>query len=221
MEPFSDLTWSPDSQWLAYVRVANNTYPQIWLYSLKTGSATALTTDRVNSFSPVWSPDGKWIYFLSERHLESAVPSPWGLREPEPYFDLPVGLYHVSLVKGQRSPFEPSDELHLPGKEKKKGTADTNAVPVITIELAGIQGRVEPVPVPPGNYSDLAMSAKRLFLLASGSGLEGRTNLSLRVLEITNTEPKLKTLAEPIKAYELSSGPKEAPDPQGRQLLHY
>ena len=32
---FSDLTWSPDSQWLAYVRVADNTYPQVWIYSLK------------------------------------------------------------------------------------------------------------------------------------------------------------------------------------------
>lgn len=204
VEPFPDLAWSPDSQWLAYVRVADNTYPQVWLYSLKTGNATALTTDRVNSFSPVWSPDGKWIYFLSERHLESAVASPWGLREPEPYFDSPVGLYHVSLVKDQRSPFQPSDELHLPDKEKKKGAEDTNAVPVITIELAGIQARVEPVPVPPGNYNELAMTAKRLFLLASGSGLEGRTNVSLRVLEITNEEPKFKTLAEPIKAYELS-----------------
>ena len=110
----------------------------------------------------------------------------------------------MSLLKDQRSPFEPLDELHMPDKQKKKGAADTNAVLVITIELAGIQGRVEPVPVPPGNYSDLTMSAKRLFLLATGSGLEGRTNLSLRVLEVTNVEPKLKTLAEPIKGYELS-----------------
>ncbi|MCX6925790.1 MAG: PDZ domain-containing protein, partial [Verrucomicrobia bacterium] len=203
VEPFSDLTWSPDSQWLAYVRVADNTYPQIWLHSLKTGSSTALTTDRVNSFSPVWSPDGKWIYFLSERHLESTVPSPWGLREPEPYFDSPVSLYHVPLVKDQRSPFEPLDELHLPDKEKK-GTVDTNTVPVVTIELAGIQARVEPVPVPPGNYSALAINAKRLFLLASGSGLEGRPNQSLRILEISNADPKFKPLVEPVKAYELS-----------------
>ncbi len=205
VEPFSDLAWSPDSQWLAYVRVADNTYPQIWLYSLKTNRATALTTDRVNSFSPAWSPDGKWIYLLSERHLETAVSSPWGLREPEPYFDSPVGLYHVSLVKDQRSPFQPPDELHLPDKEqKKKGTENTNTAPATTIELAGIQARVEPVPVPPGNYSELSMTAKRLFLLASGSGLEGRTNRSLRVLEITNLEPRLKTLAETVKSYELS-----------------
>jgi len=204
MEPFSDLTWSPDSQWLAYVRAADNTYPQIWLYSLKTASASALTSDRVNSFRPAWGPDGKWLYFLSERHLESAVPSPWGLREPEPYFDSPVGLYHVPLVKGLRSAFQPRDELQSPEPEAKKGKEDTNTVPVVTIDLAGLQARVQPVPVPPGNYSDLNLNSKRLFLIARGSGLEGRTNVSLRFLEITNAEPKLKTLAEGIKGYELS-----------------
>jgi tricorn protease len=35
MGEFSQLAWSPDSQWLAYVRVADNTYPQIWLYASK------------------------------------------------------------------------------------------------------------------------------------------------------------------------------------------
>jgi tricorn protease len=100
VEAFSEMVWSPDSQWLAYVRAADNTYPQIWLFNLKSGSTNPLTTDRLNSFSPVWSPDGKWLYFLSERHLESAVPSPWGLREPEPYFDLRVGLYHDASGEG-------------------------------------------------------------------------------------------------------------------------
>src|SRR5208337_3322791 len=148
MGAFGDLTWSPDSQWLAYTRDADNTYPQIWIYGLKTSTATALTSDRVSSSSPVWSPDGKWIYFLSDRHLESAVPSPWGLREPEPYFDLPVVLYHVPLVKEHRSPFAPLDELHPPPtKDKKKTEDETNAVPSVAIDLAGIQNRVQAVPI--------------------------------------------------------------------------
>ncbi len=210
---FSDFAWSPDSQWLAYVRVADNTYPQIWFYNLKSGSATPLTSDRVSSSSPAWSPDGKWLYFLSERHLESAVPSPWGLREPEPFFDLPVEIYHVSLVKDQRSPFQPPDELHPVEKEKKKDSkekeSDTNAVPAVTIDLPGIESRVERVPVPPGNYRILEMTAKRLFLLSSGTGLEGSTNVALRTLDITNQEPKLKTLAESIKSFELSTDRKK------------
>jgi len=214
IDGFGQLAWSPDSQWLAYVRVADNTYPQIWLYGLKDGSTNALTSDRVNSYDPVWSPDGKWIYFLSERHLESAVTSPWGLREPEPFFDKPVKLYHVALGKDQRSPFEPPDELHPPEKKKKKSEdekseGETNTAPAVSIDLAGIQGRVQPVPVPAGNYSDLAMDEKHVLVISHGSGLGGATNLSLERLDITNQEPKFKVLAEKIKDFEQSSDRKK------------
>ena len=102
------------SRWFAYVRAyvcEANSYPQIWAYNLNNDKTTPLTTDRVDSYSPVWSPDGKWLYFLSDRHLESAVPSPWGARQPEPYFDKPVKVYQLSLLPEQRSPFQPADEF--------------------------------------------------------------------------------------------------------------
>jgi tricorn protease len=58
---FSDLAWSPDSRWLAYIVAATNQYQQIWLYDTRDGSRKALTSDRVDSRSPAWSPEGKWI----------------------------------------------------------------------------------------------------------------------------------------------------------------
>jgi tricorn protease len=126
VEGFTDLRWSPDSQWLAYVSFADNQYMRIYLYHVKDGTTTILTSDRVNSYSPAWSADGKWMYFLSERRLESVVASPWGPREPEPFFYEPVKLYLVSLLKDGRSPFEPNDELHAAEKakppEEKPGT---------------------------------------------------------------------------------------------------
>jgi tricorn protease len=211
--PFSRLAWSPDSQWLAYVRPADNTYPQIWILNVARAAATAVTSDRVNSFDPVWSPDGKWIYFLSERHIESVVGSPWGLREPEPFFDQPVRFYALSLAAGQRFPFQPADELHPADKGKKKEPkdkeAESNAIPAVAIDLQGIQTRAQQVPVPPGNYHSLAMNAKRLFVIASGGGRASRTNSTLKVLEITNEEPKLKTLAEAIESFELSADGKK------------
>ena len=63
MGGFSALSWSPDSQWLAYVRVADNTYPQIWLYGLKDGSTNALTSDRVNSYSRPGAPMANGFIF--------------------------------------------------------------------------------------------------------------------------------------------------------------
>ena len=56
-----------------------------------------LTSDRVNSWNAVWSPDGKWLYFLSDRHLVSLVGHPWGPRQPEPFFDRTVKLYQLAL----------------------------------------------------------------------------------------------------------------------------
>ena len=84
----------------------------------------------------------------------------------------------------------------------KKKNDETNATPVVVIDLPGIATRAQPVPVPPGNYSGLGLDAESIFVISQASGLEGRTNLALMRLEITNQEPKLKTLAEPIKSFE-------------------
>ena len=230
---FQDLSWSPDSRWLAYAVAADNQYTQIWVYYLADASNKALTSDRVYSRSPVWSRDGKWIYFLSERHLESVVASPWGPRQPEPFFDRMTKIYAVSLTKDGRSPFEPPDELHPATKQeekkaesttakvekgadndkaKQKSTTDGNAVstnkpPEVVIDWAGIANRVWEVPAPPGNYSGLSASEKRLFWTSSDSGAGAKTHL--QVLEIGNDDPKPKNLAEDVQGYELSSDGKK------------
>lgn len=223
---FGDLRWSPDSRWLAYVATADNLYTQIWLYQLKDETTIALTGDRVNSYSPAWSADGKWIYFLSERHLESLVSSPWGAYEPEPFFDETVQIFSVSLVAGGRSPFAPEDELHpnasdqIPADDlnstnaaqdtsKAKGpeakaakSKATNQPPEVVVDLKGLQERTEHVPVPPGNYSDLEASGKQLYWVAWGTGSSSKTNLM--TLTITNVDLKPKVFAAEINQYELS-----------------
>ena len=112
VDDFSDLTWSPDSQWLAYVEAATNTFTQIKLLNIKTGAIQAITSDHYNSFNPAWSSDGKWLYFLSDRMLKTTVSSPWGPRQPDPNFDRSMKIYELALTTGLRSPFAPVDELH-------------------------------------------------------------------------------------------------------------
>ncbi|MEM7770122.1 MAG: S41 family peptidase, partial [Cyanobacteria bacterium P01_A01_bin.37] len=129
---FFDWSWSPDSQWLAFVAPCENLFSQIRLYCLADETTVNLTSDRVDSYSPVWSPDGKWIYFLSDRHFESLVASPWGPRQPEPYFDKTTKIYHVALRKGERSPFQPLDELYqeiLEQEEAEKKEAEKKKNP--------------------------------------------------------------------------------------------
>jgi len=109
---FGDLNWSPDSRWLAYVETATDEFAQIKILNVESGAIEIVTSDRYNSGSPVWSADGKWFYFLSDRALKTTVNSPWGSRKPEPHFDRPMKVYELALTPGLRSPFLPPDELH-------------------------------------------------------------------------------------------------------------
>ncbi len=132
---FSDLSWSPDSRWLAYDEPAADGFSQIKILNVGTGAMQALTSDRYNSMSPVWSADGKWMYFLSDRSLHTTVHSPWGSRLPQPHFDRAVKVYEIALTPGLRSPFLPPDELHpesAADDEKKKDEKDADKTKVDT-----------------------------------------------------------------------------------------
>lgn len=115
---FGDLSWSGDSHWLAYSESADNTFRQLKILNVETGAIQAVTSDHYNSSNPIWSSDGKWLYFLSDRNLNTTIPAPWGPRQPAPHFDRSVKIYELALTTGLRSPFLPSDELH-PDTSKK------------------------------------------------------------------------------------------------------
>jgi tricorn protease len=116
---FNDLSWSGDSRWLAYSERANNQFVQIKILNIESGSTQTITSDRYNSMNPVWSSDGKWLYFLSDRNLKTTIGGPWGPRAPAPHFDRTVKAYELALTAGLRSPFLPFDELHPESQAKK------------------------------------------------------------------------------------------------------
>lgn len=194
------FAWSPDSQWLAYV-ASTATFNRIVVYSLKESKATPITTPRSDSYSPAWSLDGKWLYFLSDRTFHTQVDSPWGPRQPEPFFDRQTKIYQLGLVEGLRSPFQPNDEL------SRDDSKPTSGKPVVSITFEGIQKRLYEVPVPAGNYSNLSITGKRLLWVSSDVG-RGST---LSALDITNTDPAVKTLLSNIQGYQISQ--------EGKHLL--
>ncbi len=226
---FSGLAWSPDSRWLAYVGGASNQFSQVRLLEVEAGRTTALTDDRVDSYNPAWSPDGKWLYFLSDRTFQSAVGSPWGARQPEPYFDKTTKIYAMALTAKEVFPFAPADELTKDdrnGREAKdageaagpaakpagagrpgepKGPKE--APPAVAIDFAGLQDRVFEVPLPAGVYSGLAVGDKTLFFIDQESDAAGRPKL--QAVEVKNRNVQAKTLLEDVRNFELSADGKK------------
>jgi len=224
---FSAVHWSADSRWLTFDRPATNGFSQLVLYNVETGSTTPLTTDRYNSGDACWSADGKWIYFISDRSLKSIVGSPWGPRQPDPYFDKQLKVYQIPLQKGLRSPFEPPDELHGDKPEEPPKPADASkpepakptentkpadtpksaAIPKVEIDLDGIAARLQEVPVAPGNYSNLHAAGKRICWLNHDRANADKT--TLECMDIANKGDKPETLMEGVRGYELSGDGKK------------
>jgi tricorn protease len=206
---FAGLTWSPDSAWLAYVAYADNFFQRIKLCRISTGAITHVTSDRFDSYAPAFSPDGKWLYLLSDRNLRSVVSSPWGNYQPEPFLDKKTRIYHLALRRDQRSPFDPPSELETDKEKKEENGKDEkkpkkkakSSVPAVTIDLAGIETRLYPVPVPAGNYRSLQVNDKGLFWLSSAIGKE---QSSLESVAFARQDVEVKTVADSLSRFELS-----------------
>lgn len=224
-----DVSWSADSRWIVFAAPAANANSVINLYSVATGQITPVTTDRFDSGSPVFSPDGKWLYLLSDRNFQSTVQSPWGPLAPQPHFDKRTKAYLVALKKGQRSPWQPSDELNADKKddakkedkkdEKKEEKKDESKpdgaakddkkddkkaekpAPEVVIELDGIAARLEEVPLPPSNYGNLNITDKSIFFTDFN---RGDPKTSLHGVNIGNEKIDNKTISADIRRYELS-----------------
>jgi len=231
-EGVGSMSWSGDSRWLAYEKTASNTFTQIRLFRPADGTRAVVTSDRTNSFSPAWDPEGKHLYFLSDRNLRSLVSGPWGPRAPSPYFDRPNEIFVVSLQKGTRSPFAPDHELtpaaereETEGREEGRsggqarpgagGGRESPSEPV-SIDLDGLMDRVKMVPVRPGNYQDLRVTESALFFGDREPGQFGGGNLL--AVEIKREEPEVVTVAENLSFYELSADGKKLLLRQGNNL---
>ncbi len=75
----SDPRFSPDSQWLAFVRIEmdreqNGYRSTIWRVPTSGGDPRQFTNGNRRDSAPRWSPNGKWLAFVSDRGPEKTKP---------------------------------------------------------------------------------------------------------------------------------------------------
>jgi len=194
---YESVAWSSDAKAIAFARATNGTgRNRIAIHSLVDGKTVFLTSDKYESRSPVFSPDGRWLWFLSERDFVLANGSPWGDRNTGPFFDKRTKIYALALQPDARFPFQPRNELSL--DEDKNGDAKKgNAKPIV---FDGLAQRLFEVPLPGGNYSSLSTDGSRLYYLER----DGEKN-ALRTLELSRDKVKPETFAADVAGYALSA----------------
>ncbi len=193
-----DFSWSPDSQWLAFVQVAMNGFSQIKIYNVKDGSIFDLTNNRSNNTNVKWSPDGQFIYFISDRSFSNLGGDPRRARLGGVGWDNVHKVYHVALQKGARSPFRELDEISRQNADDEKAADKVE----VSIDKKDIQSRTITVPIPSGNYDRLEVNDKAIYLLARES-LSDRER-HLKVAKISSKNVDLSTMASKVNYFELT-----------------
>ena len=234
---YNAITWSPDSRHISFSKSAANQFVQLYMLEISSAKLTSLTSERYDARDAAFSPDGKWLFFLANRNLQSVVTSPWGQRGPEPFFDKQTRIYAYALDPAARWPFLPRDELQPPPKVEARPDAklDTKTAPadatkpdaptaedkagdkadakpktkVLPMVLEGIRERLYEVPVAAGNYRELSTDGKRLFFLSLDSG-DRKTALRSVAIEAPNpTPPTIDAFMEDVRSYRMTQDRKK------------
>jgi tricorn protease len=221
-----DQSFSPDARWLAFSQSAGGARRDLYLYEIATGTLTRLGNGAEVDNGPVWSADGKYLYFVSSRH-ENTVPS-------DIEFDFEVlksnGIYAIPLAKTTVSPVAPkSDEADSGPPEgavaAKPGAADKGKAPPkdqsgkgepapaaagpiapIHIDLDGLMARAVALPMEPAEIGQMDARGTRIYYLTQPIGtldgpLKGESS-ALHFYDVAGRKDAV--IAEDVDAYSLS-----------------
>ncbi|HVS96059.1 MAG TPA: S41 family peptidase [Puia sp.] len=225
--------WSPDSRWLTVNQELENGMNQIEIVDRETMKMQPITTSRLNSNDAAWSSDGKWLFFVSERNLHTLVTSPWGARQPEPFYTNTRNFYAMALDTTARWPFLTtdswmSDTLFTP-REKSEGgphvgEADLRsggdaphasgggtrmAGPGRSFNWERIQTKLYELPVKSGNLDDLQTADGCIYWLDRGpvGNTDGAKLYALKTKESKKYDPV--EIATGVAGFEVSANKKK------------
>jgi tricorn protease len=222
-----DFSWSHDSKWVAYSKNGDNQRSSIHLYSIDDGKSHKVTGDLYNDYNPVFSPDGKYLYFFTDRMTNFQ----FNAFEFEISYAYPTNLVVATLRKDVPSLLAPeSDEVEVKEDEEekkdegeKKDDKDNDKKDEkkkeeeekdkgIEIDIEGFENRIIGLPVGMGNYFGLrALEGKILFAdlprFTISTSDNGPNTFSLKYFDIK--ERKTETVISGIIGFTVSDDGKK------------
>jgi tricorn protease len=177
-EEIRSYEWSPDGRWLAYAKGLPNEFGSIYIYDSQEKQIHEVTGSYTFDWAPTWDPDGRYLYFLSDRQINPVL-GELDFNVVEMKNDR---VYMVLLRKDVENPLrelaglppvkdeeaEEDADKEEDGDEEAEETKDeeTDAPKPIEIDFDGLQARVVELPIPMGRYRTLSATSTHLFYLS-------------------------------------------------------
>jgi len=163
------IAWSPDSRWIAFTQGADNTHNVVMLYDVEAGTARQATSGFYNDSAPVFSTDGKYLFYLTDRNMSAAYSS---LGDGTWVYPNSTQIASLSLTTTAPSLLHPKNDA-LPEAAGEASKADTSAV-AVEIDFDNLESRLVLLPPAAGNLGSLmAFDGKVVYRRFANTGSGG------------------------------------------------
>ncbi|MGA2624808.1 MAG: PDZ domain-containing protein [Bacteroidota bacterium] len=207
---FDNYGWSPDSKWITYAKPEMEMMNKIYVYSLENGQTIEVTDGWYGSSQPVFSSDGKYLFFESSRDFNPTFSQ---TEFDQSYQDM-SRIYLVTLSKSVDSPFKPkSDEVTVSeekskadeskGKKEDEKKEKKETAVEVKIDADGLKSRIVGLPIQAAGYRDIKSVGSSLYYIRQGSKDEKAQFFLYDLSELKETN-----LGE-IDGYEISADMKK------------
>jgi tricorn protease len=208
------ISWSPDSKWIAFTIGLENAQEAIFVYHVSEGKLHQVSSGFYNDGNPVFSPDGKYLYYFTQRNF-SAVYSALG--DGTWVYPNATQLAALSLTPTVSSLLAPkNDVVSVAAASTSTETASSNSGRrdskpeekkeegvKVEIDFTDIESRLVILPPKPGNLGRLsAIDGKIIYVRFPNSG-SGESAASLVFYDIKEREEK--TIMAEVNNYKLTS----------------
>ncbi|MFC0876738.1 PDZ domain-containing protein [Saccharicrinis sp. FJH2] len=215
------VSWSPDSKWITYSRsVDTRLLTAIFVYDIENKKVSQLTSGYYSDASPVFSTDGKYLFFSTNRSFDPV------------YSDLDNTFIYPNstkiavatlttdgesllapkndVAKADEKDAKKDDKAEKQKKDKKgdKEEEKEDKVEPVKIDMDGFEQRAEMLDIKPGNLGRLAAAeGKLLFVRYPNAGSAEGEKPELKYYDIKERE--VKTIVPMVSQYTVTADGKK------------
>ncbi|SHE97788.1 tricorn protease [Mariniphaga anaerophila] len=195
------LSWSPDSKWLAFTQGLDNSNAAICIFNTDDNQLHQVTSGFYDDSFPVFSTDGKYLFYLTNRNMSAAYSS---LGDGTWIYPNSTEIAALSLKKDTPSLLAPkNDEVEIKAenkekdddeKKKKDQEKDENKEKEndnkVEIDFENLETRLSILPPKAGNISALIPFEGKLVYLRRPNTGSGERHSSLHFYDLKEREEK-------------------------------
>ena len=201
------VTWSPDSKWIAFTKGLDNSNGAIFVFNIEEKESHQVTSGFYDDNFPVFSTDGKYLFYLTKRNMDAAYSS---LGDGTWIYPNSTQIAAISLTKDAASLLAAkNDEVEIKEeeKDKKENEADNKEEEKeddknndedkkeeeetkVEIDFENAEARLEILPPKAGNISMLIPFEGKLVYLRRPNTGSGERSSSLHFFDFKEREDK-------------------------------